>query len=442
MEHRANGSRRAVPNNLLLGLLLAMIAFHAAVQVLTIGASLLAIPIGRPIAIGILTTSAVLGWLAWRSRTRQASSSCTSGCAAQEFESPGFLPWMILSVAALTYVVLLGYSIVGHDTTCDGSSYHIPTIHAYLTDQRVCWIEEPFVDAKYMNGYPKGAELFAMILVQAFHPVLLDTANVLFLPLGFLGVAYLARSMGASSSLSLLAGTAWLLLPVNVCQAGTTYVDSSYASCVVAYVAILFSVMRGTKILQVSEGLSRWMPAVILGCALGLAIGMKSSGIAIGALGIVGSTVFWVLTMARNQHGRWTRHILVLTGFFGIVMATGAAVGGYWYLRNWVMKGSPLYPVGVVVAGHRLFPGLSLEAIGLGAMTPRAIRDLPTWKALLITWLQIGSPGERWPRSIMFVDSRLGGLGYLWIVGCVPATCWFLVRASFHRDPIRQPSSV
>ena len=50
---------------------------------------------------------------------------------------------------------------------------------------------------------------------------------------------YLAAALGASSRLSLLAGAAWVFVPVNVVQSSTLYVDSSYASSFIALLAAL-----------------------------------------------------------------------------------------------------------------------------------------------------------------------------------------------------------
>ncbi len=430
MEYPTKAASPALSENRLLGLLLGCIVFHAAVQALTIGASLATIPIGRPVALSILAVAAVLGWRTWRWQRWQTDRPGASDGAPRELESTNFWPWIVFAAATFSYFVLLLASMIAHDFSCDGNTYHIPTIHAYLTHQRVHWIEEPFSGVEYMNGYPKGAELFTMVLVQALHPALLNAAGLLFLPLGSLGVAYLARRLGASSSLALLAGAAWVLLPVNMGQAGTTYVDSSHGSCVVAYLAVLYAVMDAGRTMERSPGWPRWVLAVALGSALGLATGVKSSGIVIGVLGLMGLLGFWIFTTAPDPRVRWMRRVRFLACFFGMVAITGAAVGGYWYLRNWVRTGSPLYPAGVVVAGHCIFPGLSVsECIGAIANTPPEIRGLSDWKATLLVWLQIGSPGCRWPHTIVDVGARLGGLGFLWLAGCVPATLWVLARA-------------
>jgi len=76
MEQLASDSRRGISTNLLFGLLLAAVAFHAAVQALAIGASLLGITIARPTALGILVVSRSWRWLAWRSATRHANGLC------------------------------------------------------------------------------------------------------------------------------------------------------------------------------------------------------------------------------------------------------------------------------------------------------------------------------------------------------------------------------
>lgn len=117
-------------------------------------------------------------------------------------------------------------------------------------------------------------------------------------------------------------------------------------------------------------------------------------------------------------------------------------MGGYWYIRNWLIKESPLYPAGVVVMGHRLFPGVPVkEVIREVENTPKKLQGKPTWRAIGETWLQVGSPGQRWFKNIVGVDARLGGLGYMWIVGCFPAMCWLLVCASLQDVSMRCQAS-
>ena len=41
----------------------------------------------------------------------------------------------------------------------------------------------------------------------------------------------------------------------------------------------------------------------------------------------------------------------------GLLTALGLLLGGYWYLRNWLVTGNPLYPVQVDLGAWTLFPG-------------------------------------------------------------------------------------
>ena len=128
--------------------------------------------------------------------------------------------------------------------SCDGNTYHIPGIHLWALKGNVCWVDPNFQQAKYMNGYPKGVELVAFVLVRAMGTHVVTMANLVFLPLGVLGVACLAQWLRASRPMVLVVAAAYVLVPVNISQAATTYTDSAFASCAVGFIAAIVQAVR------------------------------------------------------------------------------------------------------------------------------------------------------------------------------------------------------
>jgi hypothetical protein len=94
------------------------------------------------------------------------------------------------------------------------------------------------------------------------------------------------------------------------------------------------------------------------------------------------------------------------------------AVGGFWYGRNLAHGHSPLYPIRMAVAGLTVYPGDDPSSLPGVFAADGYIETWPAPVQVAYTWLQGLS---EWPRSIVGFDMRLGGLGFLWPLGCLPA---------------------
>ncbi|MGA3067246.1 MAG: hypothetical protein ABSF29_10410, partial [Tepidisphaeraceae bacterium] len=250
------------------------------------------------------------------------------------------------------------------------------------------------------------------ILAVAIHARLARLANLPFLILGALGIRQIAGQLGANSGWARLAGIAWLLIPINLFQASMIYVDSGFASCIIALIALAAASTQMAR-----DGGKGWKPiSIALGCAMGLCIAGKGNGFM-----VVSTTAAIILIVTRLARRKTRAAVSAVV----LALILGILVGGYWPIRNLYFGGSPLYPVGLKLAGHVIFPGESAAVtIRAGSMTPPELRGVPTFAAVLYTWSQIGHAGLRWPKTIYGYDNRLGGLGWIWLGGCVPAILW------------------
>lgn len=143
-----------------------------------------------------------------------------------------------LGFAIMTYLILWVAATIMPDLSWDGNAYHIPSLAMWDTRGYIHWVSTTYLEP-IINGYPKGAELVSYILVKAFGNSIINAVNLVFLPLGVFGISYLARALGVGRLLSLCAGAAFLIIPININQSVTTYVDTAYASCAVASIAAL-----------------------------------------------------------------------------------------------------------------------------------------------------------------------------------------------------------
>ncbi|HVE38771.1 MAG TPA: hypothetical protein VNM14_02715 [Planctomycetota bacterium] len=216
----------------------------------------------------------------------------------------------------------------------DAHTYHLPKIGEWILHSG--FTAEWGLDLR--STHPSGFELVETWWVAPLrHDVLIEMAGLEFLLLGAAAVFDLARRLEIAPRFAFLAALLHTLTPGICLQATSCLNDGAAAALWIATAALTF----------------RSVPATLLLLPLGLGTGVKPTYVyALPGLAIVGAIV-------ARQRPLWTRSTLA-------VGVAALAVGASWYVRNWIVYGNPLYPVGlsglVVHDGHvaqRLGPSLS-----------------------------------------------------------------------------------
>jgi hypothetical protein len=404
-----------------LSFLTSYIFFLYSIQVITIGLSLLHIGITSWVARAILGLAMATGMLFFFIFGRREKS-----LPAVEF---GRKTWMLiagfLGFVALIYLILWLAAYVMPDLSWDGNAYHIPTIALWNAKGYVNWVSTPYLEG-IINGYPKGMELVSFVIVKAISNSIINASNLIFLPLGILGIATLASLLGVPAWLSICAGAAYVLIPVNINQSVTTYVDSAFASSAIGLLAMAACLCRPDDL--------EWKNITAFGAVMGLTLGVKSTGVAFSGMALISVGLIWIIDRTKitrlfhiggEKLSAALKRVYFLPALL-VILIISLAGGGYWYLRNLFLAGSPLYPAGLTVLGHGIFPGSSiLETISGQSNTLEQLRGWPSFLQVLYTWAQ---GLKSWPLSLKGYDSRLGGLGFLWLLGCIPAMIIALIN--------------
>jgi hypothetical protein len=361
----------------------------------------------------------VLLYLLWRAGGKREPKADSDASTARSVRA--VVPLLMIPLGL--YLTLWAIAYVTPDQSWDGNAYHIPPINLWALKGYVYWIAQPFQHAQFMNGYPKGTELLGFVVVKALGSSnWLNTTNLLFMPLGVLGIVLMARALGVSPPIAFLSGALYVMTPVSISQSATTYVDSAYASCVIAAIAV-----AGYAAERVRARSAPWAILPALGGAMGLAISTKTPGLLLALLVAASISVAWTVEALKVPRSRKRAFAGAAILFVVTVLAVAGVVGGYWYLRNYRHTGSPLYPVGVRLGHHVIFPGPPLTEVGLAEQVAVSMRGHSNAGKVLLAWTQ--AP-KNWPWTVFEYDSRLGGLGYLWIFGCLPAILLVLLSAA------------
>ncbi len=303
----------------------------------------------------------------------------------------------------------------------DAFAYHLPMVAVWMQTGNIS-TRIPYNG--YSNVYPADTELIYTWLALFVHNYSLQPLCQIFYSLaGWLAVAGIGRVVGLQRSLALAAGALYFLTPIVLANSLSSYVDMAFAAmCLV----LTFFTLR--YIYQ-----PRTAHLALAGLAGGLCIGMKSTGVVYVALAlaILAGSYAWRswrpgAKLPRKTHSRVLSDLVTATALFAIPTL---AFGIYWYARDWVNFGNPVYPYTITVFGH-VFPGWgSVQDVLVKQQTPPQWANLPSWRQALASW-QTDLPGQV---TTYGYDQRLGGFGIQWPLLELPALVLFTLYALWKR---------
>jgi len=306
----------------------------------------------------------------------------------------------VIAALAIAWRVVLALALPPYGY--DPLHYHLPTV--------IGWVQSHRVSTSPLNPccayYPENGELLATwpaVLGGGIEYV--DLVQVAAALLGAAAVAGIARAARLPQAGMVAAASIFLLTPVLLAQANTSDVDVTFTA---TGLAAYFLVLRALE----SAGLRRWFLLGAAGTAAGLCLGVKPTGsefFATLALPLV------VGALARRRRP-WRE-----TGFAAALFAAPAAVFGLsWYIRSWLAKGSPYYPMEVKFGGVTVFQGANhlTGAPPSLAQYPAPIQPLVSWASDLHFWTK---------RGYTLGGMNAGGLGPVWSYFGVVLTVVFAV---------------
>ena len=316
-------------------------------------------------AVRALTVGAVLtavaglsGTLLWACRPRATpgySRSVELSGTRMLWACP--LAWSVALTFATVHSIMRGLLMLPDDW--DTLMYHLPLVDQWLAAGS---LYAP--DASHWSN-PGNNEILAMWLVAPFSGDFLAALNNLpaVALLGFATVG-LGAEVGLSRAFRHLCGMAVLGNSIVLHQ--LTNADNDVASAALLVASADYGVRFARR--------GRAADLILYAIALGLLAGIKYYSL--GYAGVVWMTI----ALLASVRGRRAGLVAAGAGLAGLTL-----FGGYWYFRNWLVTGQPLYPLGSAGVGdiHRpLYPTMwqsTLLGNGRAELVPLASAALARW---------------------------------------------------------------
>lgn len=219
----------------------------------------------------------------------------------------------------------------------DNVAYHLPFVVEWLTTGSLTKLYYSAF-AGPIAYYPSNFELLDLFVILPFkNDFFVNLINLPFFVLFGVTLFSVLRKLNVSPYISVLSTAILFYMPVFLRQAGVPLVDLFFSFVFVVSIYFLIDLSK--------EGFSENRTSVILfGLSLGLFIGTKYLGIVYSVPLVL---MFFLIVLKKNG---FIKNSLL---FLGSVFLTG----GFFYIRNWVNSGNPLFPVDVKIFGIQIFDG-------------------------------------------------------------------------------------
>jgi hypothetical protein len=291
----------------------------------------------------------------------------------------GPLALLVLGVFLVAGSMLVFGRPQGYEVT----AYHLPlSVHLLQTHSMMAW------DGNFPHTFPANASVLWAVLLGALPERMVSAANLALLVPLVLAVYRLCRLADADRKASLAACCGLLGVPMIAFSSVELGADIGGIAFAALAMCFVLSPLRPAAAMALA------------GLCAGMAFGFKSlhllSAVAIGCVACV---------RASDARGVF-RNAAV---FGGVALLSG----GFWMLRNAVMSGNPLHPVGVPLVGAWLgwLPAADFDA-SLRAATEREWVD-SAWQWLVYPWTEPQRHGQNFKHS--------SGLG-AFVAAAIPGT--------------------
>lgn len=317
-----------------------------------------------------------------------------------------------LVVISLCWMIFIGYLFPSY--TWDALWYHLPIVGYIMQDGAIQEIANTSFINQWINMFPKNIELlFLWNIIFLDSDVIADLSQLAFTVIGMVSLYSMSVKLGIKRNFAVYAPLLFFFTPIVILQSTTNYVDVAIA--VLFIVSVNFIITR--------RGERRAYALCLAGLATGILLGAKSSGplfagILSGVI-IVQELRFRADSLKAITMNRNSALVKSLNTYLLYFLVPVLLLGGFWYLKNFLLHGNPVYPMEISLFGTKIFKGLFK---GIVEPPPDIIHRLSYFTRPLYVWLE--------NIKYYMYDSRLGGFGPIWFILFLPGIVFSIIYSS------------
>jgi hypothetical protein len=317
--------------------------------------------------------------------------------------------FFLLSVG---WMIFLGYLFPSY--SWDALYYHLPIVGQILQSGSIQETRTPSFIQQYINIFPKNINLFFLWnIIFLKSDVIVDLGQLVFTIAGVLSIYSMAVKLKIAEKYAIYCALLFFFTPVLMLQSTINYVDGAVSMLLL--IAVNFLMYDDVEGYIAGNGSAdtfnrRRIPLLLSGLAAGILLGSKPTGplffIVMFGVILIQEAVKLNITSAGGGY-KLKENIKAYTVCFIIPVFL---TGGYWYMRNWIIYGNPVYYMDVSIFNIHLFKGLKSDWV---EPAPDIINSLNYLSRLMYVWLErVG---------YYLYDSRLSGFGPIWFILFFPS---------------------
>jgi len=293
----------------------------------------------------------------------------------------------VLVIVQFFWLFFIGYLFPPYSH--DALMYHVPAASYFFQAGKI--YDSVVTNIRWIRLYPKNLELlFLWQMVFLRSDILINCTQVIFLLFGCAALFGLNRKLGVSRDIALFSASIFLFTPLVIQQSTLAMSDVAFAS--LFFITLNFLSEKSLK--------HAWLG----GCSGGIMLGVKGTGI-LFACSIM-SFIFAQSIFRRNRLSKKK----IAAFLIPLVL-----LGGFWYLKNLVLHGNPIFPVPVTCGKYTLFRGqknLSVHDI--------SERDIPEALASFSRWMRVWRSWQEFNFVKYAYYYKGGGFGPLFFIFFLP----------------------
>ncbi len=321
--------------------------------------------------------------------------------------------------------VVATFALLNPQYDFDMLYYHLFVPAQWMQEGRVYLVPIHFGEFA-PTYYPYAAELYYLSLMLPMgNDHLARGGQLLFFIELMAVVAALGRELRMKPAARVATVSCVVLIPAFAWQAATANVDLALSAHLAAVALFSIRLARRPRTLDIA--------GLIL--AMGLAIGTKMLAFPylLALSPLWGRGLYCIVRQARG----WTRvRLSNAAAVFAVLLAAGW-IGGYWYGRNWLVTGNPLYPLRVAIGDTTLFEGVFDRAAMLNSSFNMSRFGLEGLNEIMADVLRM----PYWFAATMQVDStKASTFGARSILGAVLVTTVLSLTSRRFRKPYALPA--